>query len=43
MTTEVAPFGVDPSRNVRATVSQASVERAFAILLAVFAHRVRGR
>ncbi|WIB59116.1 sensor histidine kinase [Curtobacterium sp. MCLR17_007] len=37
MTTEVAPFGVDPSRNVRATVSQASVERAFAILLAVFA------
>lgn len=37
MTTEVAPFGADPSRNVRATVSQASVERAFAILLAVFA------
>ncbi len=37
MTTEVAPFGADPARNVRATVSQASVERAFAILLAVFA------
>ena len=37
MTNEVAPFGADPARSVRATVSQASVERAFAILLAVFA------
>ena len=36
MTNEVAPFGADPARSVRATVSQASVERAFAILLAVF-------
>ncbi|WP_144763624.1 sensor histidine kinase [Curtobacterium sp. 9128] len=37
MTTEVAPFGVDPARSVRATITQASTERAFAILLAVAA------
>ncbi|WP_439688743.1 sensor histidine kinase [Curtobacterium sp. SP.BCp] len=30
-----APFGADPSRNVRATITQASVERAFTILLAM--------
>ncbi|WP_152998229.1 sensor histidine kinase [Curtobacterium luteum] len=29
------PFGADPSRNVRATITQASVERAFTILLAM--------
>lgn len=32
-----APFGADPSRNVRATITQASVERAFTILLAMAA------
>jgi signal transduction histidine kinase len=32
-----APFGADPSRSVRATITQASVERAFAILIAVAA------
>ncbi|MEN0103447.1 MAG: ATP-binding protein [Curtobacterium sp.] len=37
MTTEAAPFGVDPARSVRATITQASTERAFAILLAVAA------
>jgi signal transduction histidine kinase len=37
MTNELAPFGADPSRSVRATVTQGSVERSFAILLAVFA------
>ncbi|MEK6343462.1 MAG: ATP-binding protein [Curtobacterium sp.] len=30
-----SPFGADPSRNVRATITQASVERAFTILLAM--------
>ncbi len=30
-----APVGVDPTRNVRATITQASVERAFTILLAM--------
>lgn len=34
---EDAPFGADPSRSVRATITQASVERAFAILIAVAA------
>jgi signal transduction histidine kinase len=37
MTNELAPFGADPARSVRATVTQGSVERSFAILLAVFA------
>ena len=32
-----APFGADPSRSVRATITQASVERAFSILIAVAA------
>ncbi|QZQ54357.1 ATP-binding protein [Curtobacterium sp. TC1] len=32
-----APFGADPSRSVRASITQASVERAFAILLAMAA------
>ncbi|RPE80623.1 signal transduction histidine kinase [Curtobacterium sp. PhB137] len=32
-----APFGADPSRSVRASITQASVERAFAILLAMTA------
>lgn len=32
-----APFGADPARSVRPTITQASVERAFAILLAVAA------
>ncbi|MBT2503061.1 sensor histidine kinase [Curtobacterium sp. ISL-83] len=34
---EPAPFGVDPSRSVRASFTQASVERVFAILIAVAA------
>lgn len=34
---EPAPFGVDPARNVRASITQASVERAFAIFVAVAA------
>ncbi|WP_336698881.1 hypothetical protein [Curtobacterium sp. USHLN213] len=34
---EPAPFGADPARSVRASITQASVERAFAILLAVAA------
>lgn len=33
----LAPFGADPSRSVRATITQASVERAFTILLAMAA------
>ncbi|ROP60389.1 sensor histidine kinase [Curtobacterium sp. ZW137] len=37
MTTEVSPFGADPARSVRATITQGSTERAFAILLAVAA------
>lgn len=32
-----SPFGADPSRSVRATITQASVERAFAILIALAA------
>jgi signal transduction histidine kinase len=32
-----APFGADPSRSVRATITQASVERAFTILIALAA------
>ncbi|ROP64295.1 sensor histidine kinase [Curtobacterium sp. PhB115] len=32
-----APFGADPARSVRTTITQASVERAFAILLAMAA------
>ncbi|OIH92185.1 MULTISPECIES: sensor histidine kinase [unclassified Curtobacterium] len=32
-----APFGGDPSRNVRTSITQASVERAFAVLLAMAA------
>lgn len=32
-----SPFGADPARSVRATITQASVERAFAILIAVAA------
>ncbi|GAA3337264.1 hypothetical protein GCM10017714_03550 [Curtobacterium pusillum] len=35
--TEPAPFGADPARTVRASITQASVERAFAILIAVAA------
>jgi signal transduction histidine kinase len=35
--TEPAPFGADPARSVRASITQASVERAFAILIAVAA------
>ncbi|MBF4613832.1 sensor histidine kinase [Curtobacterium sp. VKM Ac-1376] len=31
----LAPFGADPSRAVRATITQASMERVFSILLAV--------
>jgi len=31
------PFGADPARSVRASITQASVERAFAILIAVAA------
>jgi two-component sensor histidine kinase len=31
----VAPFGADPSRTVRATITQGSMERVFSILLAV--------
>ncbi|MBF4609696.1 ATP-binding protein [Curtobacterium sp. VKM Ac-2889] len=34
---EPAPFGADPARSVRASITQASVERAFAILLAMAA------
>lgn len=34
---EPAPFGVDPARGVRPSITQASVERAFAILIAVAA------
>lgn len=34
---EPAPFGADPARSVRASITQASVERAFAILIAVAA------
>ncbi len=34
---EPAPFGVDPTRGVRPTITQASVERLFAILIAVAA------
>ncbi|WP_439692012.1 sensor histidine kinase [Curtobacterium sp. SP.BCo] len=34
---EQSPFGTDPSRSVRASITQASVERAFAILIAVAA------
>lgn len=32
-----APFGADPARSVRASITQASVERAFSILLAMTA------
>ncbi|MGN8049802.1 sensor histidine kinase [Curtobacterium sp. 22159] len=34
---EPAPFGADPARSVRATITQASLERAFTLLLAVAA------
>ncbi|SBN63983.1 Signal transduction histidine kinase [Curtobacterium sp. 9128] len=37
LTADVAPFGTDPSRGVRARITQASTERAFAILLALAA------
>jgi signal transduction histidine kinase len=37
MTVDTAPFGIDPARSVRATITQGSVERAFSILLAVAA------
>ncbi|MBF4608687.1 sensor histidine kinase [Curtobacterium sp. VKM Ac-1393] len=32
-----APFGADPARSVRASITQASVERAFSVLLAMTA------
>ncbi|MCJ1713391.1 sensor histidine kinase [Curtobacterium sp. VKM Ac-2922] len=35
MTSEVAPFGSDPARGVRATISERSVERVLSIMLAV--------
>ncbi|WFR66561.1 hypothetical protein P9139_17575 [Curtobacterium flaccumfaciens] len=34
---EPGPFGADPARSVRASITQASVERAFAILIALAA------
>ncbi len=34
---EPAPFGADPARSVRASITQSSVERVFAILIAVAA------
>lgn len=35
--TESAPFGADPARSVRASITQGSVERVFSILIAVAA------
>jgi signal transduction histidine kinase len=36
-TREPAPFGADPARSVRASISQGTLERAYAILMAVAA------